>query len=143
MAICSRLSLGCIFALVTYQTLAAAPAAPPKLRLPTSVAPVSYQVALSLDPDKAAFSGSMSIKVQVNQPVDVIWLNANKIVVDQASVVSGERTARAKPLPGGVDFLGLQLEDVLPVGPAEIRIRYSGSVRQQDSSGIFRMEDNG
>ncbi len=122
--------------------LSGAPAAP-KLRLPDSVVPVSYGVELTLDPAQPAFSGSIAIKVNVKQPVDVVWLNASGITIQDASIVSGSKHLAAKSIPGGDDFIGLQFDLPLPTGPAEIRIRYTGAVRQKDSSGIFKMEDNG
>ncbi len=115
---------------------------PPKLRLPETVAPTSYQVELNLDPAKQNFSGSIVIKVSVKQPVQTIWLNARDISVQDASLESGGNRFRAAPLPGG-DFLGLQFEKQVPAGPAAITIRYTGAVRQQDSAGVFLMRDNG
>ncbi|MBV9037885.1 MAG: hypothetical protein JO182_25570, partial [Acidobacteriaceae bacterium] len=120
----------------------AAPVAP-KLRLPDSITPASYRAELTLDPAKPTFSGSISIKVNVKQPVDLIWLNATKIDVANASLQSGGKSFAAKPVPGGDDFLGLQFDSPLPTGPAEIQIRYTGTIREGSSSGIFKMEDNG
>ncbi|MBV9767554.1 MAG: M1 family metallopeptidase [Acidobacteriaceae bacterium] len=116
---------------------------PPSLRLPDPVAPTSYRVELTLDPEKDTFTASIAIKVQVNQPVQVIWLNAVKITVQDASVSASGKTFSAKSIPGGDDFVGLSFDSQIPAGLAEIDIRYTGSVRQQDSSGIFQMEDNG
>ena len=123
--------------------IASAAPATPQLRLPDSVAPTSYRAELTLDPGKPAFSGSITIKVNVKQAVDTIWLNAAKINVSEASLTSGGKNLTAKPIPGGDDFVGLQFDSPVPAGPGEIKIRYTGAVRQQDSSGIFRMEDNG
>ncbi len=115
----------------------------PQLRLPDSVVPTSYEVELTLDPDKTAFSGSIAIKINVKQAVDTVWLNASSITVQDASFVSGGKNQTAKSIGGGDEFIGLQFDSPLPVGPAEIRIRYTGTVRQKDSSGIFKMVDDG
>ena len=116
---------------------------PPKLRLSEvqDVAPARYRVELTLDPAKDSFSGAISIEVNLKQPAQTIWLNANRIAVQQASATSGGQTFPAQPLPGGSDFVGLQFPSALPVGPAEITIRYQGSVRHGDTSGIFRARD--
>src|ERR1039457_1437890 len=116
---------------------------PPKLRLSEvqDVAPARYRVELTLDPAKDNFSGVISIEVNLKQPAQTIWLNANQIAVEQASATSGGKTWQAQPLPGGSDFVGLQFPSALPVGPAEITIRCQGSVRHGDTSGIFRTRD--
>ena len=91
----------------------------------------------------ARASGSISIQVTLKQPARTVWLNATELKPTEASVVSGKKTFSAKAVPEGTDFLKVQLQEELPAGPAEIRIRYSGRVRQRDSSGLFHMEDNG
>ena len=123
--------------------IASAAPAPPSLRLPDSVVPTRYRVELTLDPDKATFSGSIAIAVNVRQAVEVVWLNASGITIENASLQAGTKTFAAKSLAGGSDFIGLQFESQLPLGPAEIKIRYAGTVRQQNTSGVFEMEDNG
>ncbi len=116
---------------------------PPQLRLPDTLAPVSYRVHLNLDPAKQTFSGSVAIKVNLRQPLQTIWLNANNIDVQDASLESGAKNFHATALPAGDDFVGLHFDTQVPAGAGEINIRYTGKVRQQDSSGIFHMQDNG
>lgn len=115
----------------------------PALRLPGNVVPTDYRVELTLDPAKPAFSGSVSIHVNVKEPVDTIWLNANSITVEEATLETGGKQMTPKSQPSGDDFLALHFDSQVPSGPAEIKIRYTGKVRQQDSSGVFHMEDNG
>src|SRR5260370_22466301 len=130
------LALACSFA-------ALAADQPPKLRLAEvqNLAPERSRAELTLDPAKTEFSGNIRIRVKVNQPVQTIWLNANRIAVQRASVIAGGKTVIAKTLPGGDDFLGLQLPSFIPAGPAEIAIRYTGEVRQGDTSGVFQNEE--
>ncbi len=116
---------------------------PPALRLPAEVTPTGYQVQLTLDPARENFSGSVSIQVDIKQAVETIWLNGTKINVKDASLSAAGKTFAAKAVPGGDEFLGLQFESPVPAGAAEIKISYTGSVRQQDSSGVFQMQDNG
>src|ERR1039457_3425211 len=120
-----------------------AAAQPPKLRLSEvqDIAPARYRVELTLDPTKDSFSGVISIEVNLKQPAQTIWLNANQITVEEASASSGGKTWQAQTVPGGSDFVGLQFPSALPVGPAEITIRCQGSVRHGDTSGIFRTRD--
>ncbi|HEY3940794.1 MAG TPA: M1 family metallopeptidase [Bryobacteraceae bacterium] len=116
---------------------------PPTLRLPDTVAPISYRAELTLDPSKDDFSGTIAIKIKIAQPTGTIWLNATQIGIIDASLTSGGRTYRAKTIPAGDDFIGLRFEKQVPAEVAELLIHYTGKVRQQDSSGIFGMEDNG
>jgi cytosol alanyl aminopeptidase len=116
---------------------------PPTLRLPNTVAPTSYRVELTLDPSKPTFSGSIAIQAEIKQPVDTIWLNATHLQVQEASLqLSGDKTVATAEHQGD-DFLALHFPHSIPTGPAEINIRYTGNVRQQDTSGIFHMLDNG
>jgi cytosol alanyl aminopeptidase len=115
----------------------------PTLRLPETVSPVSYRVQLKLDPAQPSFSGSITIRVNVKTAADTIWLNANHINVDQAWFEAGGTKLTAKPEAHGDDFLALHFDSPVPAGSGEIHIRYTGAVRQQDSSGIFHMVDNG
>ncbi len=137
-----HLFAGCAFFAVL---ASASPAAdqPPALRLPDTVAPTSYQVALKLDPKKDAFTGHITIKVDVKQAVQTIWLNANHIEISGAKLSAGGKDMAAKAVRGGDDFVGLQFDSDVPTGAAEIAIDYTGRVRQQDSSGVFHMTEGG
>lgn len=117
----------------------------PKLRLSEvqGIAPTNYRTDLTLDPTKDSFAGVIAIKVDVRTAAQTIWLNASKIAVQEASISTGKKTLRAKALSGGDDFIGLQFESGIPAGPAEIKIHYTGVVRQGDPEGIFNAEDNG
>ncbi len=127
--------------LLSYGAFAADEA--PKLRLPDTVAPTAYQVHLRLDPDKDNFNGSIAIQINIKQSVQTIWLNATKLNIEEATFSGGGKSFNAKTVPGGDDFVGLQFDSQLPAGPAELKLRYIGAVRNKDSSGVFRMEDNG
>jgi alanyl aminopeptidase len=107
------------------------------------IAPTGYRVELTLDPAATSFGGSIAIRVKVGRPAQTIWLNANRIAVSSASVTAGGKVWKAKTVPGGDDFLGLELATPVPAGPAEIKIDYTGAVRRGDSSGVFSAEDGG
>jgi alanyl aminopeptidase len=131
--------------MLVYCSAAVAADQPPKLRLSEvqSTAPERYRVDLTLDPDKAEFSGNIRIQVKVEQPSQTIWLNGYHITVQEASVTSGGKAIEAKPISGGDDFLGLQLPSALPAGEAEIVIRYTGMVRRGETAGVFQADDRG
>src|SRR6516225_6470485 len=83
---------------------------PPKLRLleVQNIAPEKYRVELTLDPDKREFSGNIHIAISVQRAAQTIWLNANRIAVQEASVTVAGKPFAAKVIPGGNDFLGLE-----------------------------------
>ena len=116
---------------------------PPQLRLPDTVAPQSYRVHLTLDPNKGSFRGRISIKIDVKQSSNLIWLNGTDISISHASLKSGARSMPAKPVSGGTDFVGLHFDSQVPSGAAVLDIEYTGKVRQHDSSGVFHMAENG
>jgi alanyl aminopeptidase len=116
---------------------------PPTLRLPDTVAPTSYRVDLTLDTDKDHFNGFIAISIDVKNPQQLIWLNGTGLTIQEASLKTSSKTMPAKAVPGGNDFVGFQFDSDVPAGPAELDIRYTGTVRLQDSSGVFRMEENG
>lgn len=130
------------FAVAVFCSLAAAQQ-PPRLRLPDTVAPTSYRVHLTLDPNKDSFSGHIWIKIDIKQPASLIWLNGTGITISGAVAKAGGKSMSAKPVAGGTDFVGLQFDSQLPAGPAELDIQYTGKVRQHDSSGVFHMAENG
>ena len=116
---------------------------PPQLRLPESVAPVSYQAALKLDPNRDTFDGHIQIKLEIKQAVQTIWLNAASINVSQAELKTAGKTLAAKTVDGGSEFAGFAFDAPVDPGSAELDIHYTGHVRVGNSSGIFRMLDNG
>jgi aminopeptidase N len=115
----------------------------PQLRLPETVAPVSYRAQLTLDPAKEAFSGVIEIQVKIKQPIQSLWLNGAQLAVSDAVLKADGKTFNAKPTLAGHDFIGLQFASPVPASTGELTLHYSGKIRLQDSSGVFRMEEDG
>ncbi|MGO9011932.1 MAG: M1 family metallopeptidase [Bryobacteraceae bacterium] len=111
----------------------------PKLRLSADIRPTRYAAELTALPAAATFSGVIDINVTLARPVSLLWLNANDLVIQQATVNSR---------PAGVekaasDFIALRLPAALPAGPAKIHIVYQGKISADSSAGIFQGEDAG
>jgi len=136
-----------LIALITLLAAASAFAASqaPKLRLSEvqKIHPTSYSAALTLDPQETTFSGSIEIKLDIEESTDTIWLNANKLEIDSAVVRTGGQQLSATILLGGADFAGFHYDSALPAGPAILEITYSGRIRKGVSAGIFSSEDAG
>jgi alanyl aminopeptidase len=124
---------------------ALAAAEPPKLRLAEveKIQPLSYRADLTVDPEKDDFSGVIDIQTKIDEPLSTIWLNQEKLTVQEASLKSGGKTYSAQAIPGGDDFLGLQFDQPIPAGPASIHIVYTGLVSSKNTAGIFRQKDLG
>ena len=112
---------------------------PPTLRLGADIRPTRYAAELTAVPATATFSGVIDIDVVLAKPASLVWLNANDLIVLQATVNSQP----AVPEPAGGDFICLRLAAPLPAGPAKIHIVYQGKISANSSAGIFQGEDAG
>ncbi len=55
-------------------------------RLPRTVIPSRYEIALEPDLEAASFTGTVAIEVDINEPVSDIWLNAAELEIHSASI---------------------------------------------------------
>ena len=134
------LSLAALF-LCSISRAGAVSTTPPKLRLPDTVAPVSYAAELTLVPGESAFSGRVEIEVSLRKSTALVWLNATAIKIKTAAFVSGGKSSGARVLPGGDDFVGLHFDKPLAVGEGVLRIEYSGAISVSGFAGIFQTKD--
>ncbi|MGQ4809679.1 Aminopeptidase N [Candidatus Entotheonellaceae bacterium PAL068K] len=98
-------------------------------RLPRMVLPSHYDLALEPDLERAAFSGSVAISVEVTEPVDTVWLNAAELQVTSAVFedASGARTRLADmTLVADQERLGLGLSQVVPAGSYRLLLTFEG-----------------
>ena len=111
----------------------------PKLRLGADIRPTRYTAELTAVPAAAAFSGVLDIDVVLATPASLVWLNANDLTIQQATVNSQLAAVES----AGVDFIALRLPAALPAGPAKIHIVYQGKISANSIAGIFPGEDAG
>ncbi len=96
-------------------------------RLPRTVIPAHYEITLEPDLEAATFTGSVVIDVDVVEPVIEIVLNAIELDIVTAEVVVGGRTMVPQvTLDAESERLTLGLDFSIPVGPASIRISFTG-----------------
>lgn len=62
----------------------------PNGRLPTWAVPERYSLSLKIDPDQAQFSGRTSIRVQLKQASDHLWLHGKELKVSKVTVKPGK-----------------------------------------------------
>jgi alanyl aminopeptidase len=117
---------------------------PPKTRLSEieSIGPESYRVDLTLNPESNIFSGEVAIRMDIPKPLRTIWLNQEKIQIQSAVLAAGGKNLKARIMPGGDDFVGLDFDEPVS-GRAVATIKYTGVVQERNSSGIFREQETG
>ncbi len=120
----NRLSLLLLFSLLTFPAVAQ--------RLPRTVIPEHYAIQLAPDLAKGTFAGEETIKVSVREPVTAIELNAIELEISQASVDAGGTSHPAEvALDPKAQTARLTLAEALAAGPAEIHIRFTGTLNDQ------------
>ena len=128
-----------LLALLSATVPARAAESTPEGRLPDSVMPTHYQLALNIDPRRASFSGQAVIEVEVHAPLTTLWLHGLGLRVQQASVTSGghTRSARYEEVDHDTGVARLVLPASLAPGPAQLRFQYSAPF-QSSPQGLYR-----
>lgn len=112
-------------------------------RLPQVAAPSHYNITLQPDFKTESFSGDETIDIRVLQPTSAITLNAVGIHFEDVSLTAGGQTQRAAvQLQPQNEMAVLQVGQELPAGPAQIHIRFSGTLKQ-DLRGFYLSEADG
>jgi puromycin-sensitive aminopeptidase len=102
---------------------------PDPYRLPRTVLPSRYDIELTPDLDQATFTGSVSIDVDVTEPVDTIWLNAAEIDIYTAEIedATGQRTTVSEvALESEPERLRLGLGRMVPEGAYRLHLAFHG-----------------
>src|SRR5947209_12628320 len=81
--------------------------------------------------------------MDVKQSTQTLWLNQEKIKIESATLTAGGKPLGATIVPGTDQFVGFHFDSPVPVGRAELRIDYAGSVVTAASAALFRQQDNG
>lgn len=112
-------------------------------RLPGGVRPTRQEIALTLDPKKERFEGSVVIDVDVAAPRTVIALHARGLTVSEATVSQGgaAQAARFAVVDAEEGTASLTLARAV-VGKATLRMRFSAPFRT-DLDGLYRIEHEG
>jgi aminopeptidase N/puromycin-sensitive aminopeptidase len=101
-------------------------------RLPQTVRPEHYDVALTPDLKSATYTGKESIDVVLEEPSATITLNAIEITFKSVKVTSGgkEQTATVA-LDNDKQQATLTVPDKLPAGKATIAIEFTGMLNNE------------
>jgi alanyl aminopeptidase len=123
----------------------------PGVRLPIGARPLEYQLELSIVPGEDRFSGTVSATVEVDRPLDELWVNATDLTLDSVNVrpLQGSALAFSKVKPVVVDdhFAALVPQCAqacsIPVGRHRVEMAFSGVLSRKDSDGLFQLNENG
>ncbi|MEL7156308.1 MAG: M1 family metallopeptidase, partial [Actinomycetota bacterium] len=101
-------------------------------RLPQSVRPEHYDVALDLDLGQERFSGSVAVSGHVVAETDVVVLNGDGLDVTDATVTAaGEAIACRVELDAGEERIFLHPGRSLTPGPIEVTLTFAGRFNDQ------------
>ena len=100
-------------------------------RLPQTVVPSHYQLALDPSIEQQKFSGEESIDADLRSPVSEIVLNSLDLDISDAEVTAGGRSQKAnivydKP----EEMVRLQLPEQILSGRAQIHLKFSGKLTE-------------
>jgi aminopeptidase N len=110
-------------------------------RLPELAIPDNYQILLAPDFQKDNFTGDETIRLRVLKPTRQIVLNSAEIDFQDASLISGKTTQKAKiTLEKEKEMAILNFDEEVPEGPAELRIRYLG-IMNNELRGLYLGRD--
>jgi alanyl aminopeptidase len=117
-------------------------ATPPKFRLSADVVgPVRYAVDLVAVPDQDTFTGAVDVELDFKQAASVLWLNADKLKVKEATLFTGGENLPLKVIPTEKDYVGFAFDHPVGPGEAELHVTYQGEVSRKDMQGIFQVKD--
>jgi alanyl aminopeptidase len=112
------------------------------LRLPLTVHPVRYSVDLRMTPGDDRFGGSITIELEISQPVSTFWIHGKSLTFEKATLRTPGRdmpvqaTAQSK----GNDFIAITTGSIIPAGHATLQIAYTGELSRSLTDGAFQQQ---
>ena len=130
---CAQLSRPTLASTAALVCLALATARPTNAqRLPDTVHPEHYTLALTPDLKAATFSGTETIDVTLSEPTSAITLNAAEIAFQSVTVTAnGKQQTAAVALDAGKEQATFTFPDKLPAGKATLAITYTGILNNE------------
>ncbi|GLQ95770.1 M1 family metallopeptidase [Dyella mobilis] len=113
----------------------------PGARLPDWAVPTSYRLALTVNPAAGEFSGTATIKVDLKQPADHLWLNGRSLHVSKVVVTDAKGEVHAGTYEEAQPQEGVSRVDfgaVLKPQALTLEIAYSAPFNQQ-LQGLYKV----
>ncbi|AUJ13584.1 aminopeptidase [Xanthomonas oryzae pv. oryzae] len=117
----------------------------PNGRLPTWAVPERYSLALKIDPEQTKFSGRTTIRVQLKQASDHLWLHGKELQVSKVTVKPGNGkalTARYVEADAQTGVARLDFGRTLKPQILTVEIAYSAPLNQQ-LQGLYQVKYQG
>ncbi len=99
------------------------------VRLPRTIRPLRYNIALDVDLDEASFQGHVTVQVEVLEATDVVECHALDLEIDDVSVAGSSVVAHR--LDADAQRLIVELDAPLQPGPAELTVAFAGVLNDQ------------
>jgi cytosol alanyl aminopeptidase len=114
----------------------------PKLRLPLTVQPVRYSADLRLTPGQDRFRGSITIELEISQPVSTFWIHGKSLTFEKATLrlPGREMPAETTAVSNGNDFIAITTGGIIPAGHATLEIAYTGELSRSLTDGAFQQQ---
>ncbi len=112
----------------------------PKLRLPLTIHPVRYSADLRMTPGEDRFRGSITIELEISQPVSTIWIHGKSLTFEKATLRVGTTDTPAQATPSTNDLLPSLRAALFLRAHATLRIDYSGEVSRSLTDGAFQQQ---
>ncbi len=117
--------------------------APPKLKLPTGVTPLAYQLDLTVIPDREIFSGRVRIDIRFDAATDGFWIHGRGLDVDKVSLHAGETVVAATYQQATRDgVVRIALSQAIAPQTAQLDIGYHGRFSNL-LEGLFHVQVGG
>jgi aminopeptidase N/puromycin-sensitive aminopeptidase len=101
-------------------------------RLPQTVIPEHYTLALTPDLKAATFTGEETIEVNLTEPTDHVTLNAAEIVFQSVTIVANDKEQKTTvSLDNEKQQANFAFADKLPAGKATLFIHYTGILNNE------------
>ena len=102
-------------------------------RLPTTVVPETYHIALTPDLENFVFSGVETIRVHIQAANNVIVLNANEVALQSAVIVDGQGARRegTVQLDKEHQFANITFASEIESGQYDLTIEFTGEINDK------------
>ncbi|HEY3663516.1 MAG TPA: M1 family metallopeptidase [Chthoniobacterales bacterium] len=105
-------------------------------KLPKEVRPTEYAIRIAPNVEKLTFTGSETVKIQVDKPVTKLVLNALEMEIESASVDGQALPKKSIVLDAKEQTLTLALPNEIAAGEHEIALKFDGKINAQ-GQGLF------
>ena len=107
-------------------------------RLPRTVVPSHYDIAITPDLENASFAGAVGIDVDIAKATSTVVLNAIELDLQQAHITAGGVDYEARiSYDEDQERVTLTVLSELPVGPARLALSFTG-ILNDDLRGFYR-----